>query len=91
MNPTLPEPEVAHDIGQATAQLQANHREGTTALQQLVDRITALVGQPTFVAVLAVAIIGWVGLNLLAERIGRRPTLPPFHCCKASVRQCRCS
>jgi uncharacterized membrane protein len=70
---------LAQDIAQATAQLRAEHRQETTAPQQVVDRVTAIVGQPGFVAALALAIVIWIGLNLLAGRLGlRAPDAPPF-------------
>jgi hypothetical protein len=47
-----PTPDVS-DVAWATAQLRAEHRQETSALQHGVDRLTAVVGQPGFVAVLA--------------------------------------
>ncbi|MFI4974528.1 MAG: DUF1003 domain-containing protein [Caulobacterales bacterium] len=70
---------VAHDISLATAQLRAEHRQETTALQQAVDRVTAIVGRPMFVAALALAITAWVAANLLTARLGFRSLdAPPF-------------
>lgn len=42
-----------------------------------MDRLTALVGRPGFVAGLAVAILGWITTNLLAARLGHHPADPP--------------
>jgi uncharacterized membrane protein len=70
---------LAQDIAQATAQLRAGHRQETTALQQAVDRVTAIVGRPSFVAALAAAVVVWIGSNLLAARLGlKAPDTPPF-------------
>ena len=68
---------MARDIALATAQLHAEHRNETGTLQQAVDRLTALVGRPGFVAGLAVAILGWIMANLLAARLGHHPADPP--------------
>jgi uncharacterized membrane protein len=68
---------IAREIGQATAHLRADHRQETTRLQWAVDRVTALVGWPGFVALLAAGIGLWVGANLLAWALGARPPDPP--------------
>jgi uncharacterized membrane protein len=68
---------ISHDIGQATAQLRAEHREETSALQRAVDRVTALVGWPGFIAVVAVVVGLWVAANLLTPALGVRPIDPP--------------
>ncbi len=69
----------AREIAEATARLHAEHKQETGALQQAVDRLTALVGRPSFVAGLAFAILGWITANLLVGRLGYRPAdLPPF-------------
>lgn len=71
------ESSIARDIGQATARLRAEHREETTGLQLAVDRVTALVGQPGFVTVLAVGVGVWIAANLLAGALGAKPVDPP--------------
>jgi len=68
---------VAHQIAQATAQLRTEHKQETSLPQQLVDRLTALVGRPAFVALSALTIVVWVAVNLLASRFGVRPIDPP--------------
>jgi uncharacterized membrane protein len=68
---------IARDIGQATAQLSAEHRQETTTLQQAVDRVTALVGWPGFVGVLALAVGLWIAANSMAMVIGFKPADPP--------------
>jgi len=57
----------------ATVQLRAEHRMETTRLQGAVDRLTAVVGWPGFVAAVSAAIVVWVIANLLA----RHPVDPP--------------
>ena len=46
-------------------------------LQHAVDRLTALVGLPGFVAALAIAIVLWIAANILAGLFGLRPVDPP--------------
>jgi uncharacterized membrane protein len=67
----------AHDIAPAAARLQTEHREQTSALQHWVDRLTAVVGWPGFVAFLMLAIGAWVAANLLARSLGAKPLDPP--------------
>ena len=67
----------AHDMAQATAQLHAEHRRDVSAPQQGVDRLTALVGQPGFVAALVLAGSLWIVGNLAAPSLGVRPPDPP--------------
>jgi len=42
-----------------------------------VDRVTALLGRPTFIGALTVIVIGWISLNLLAPTLGYGPIDPP--------------
>ena len=65
------------DAARATALLRAEHKQETSTLQHGVDRLTALVGLPGFVAVLTILIIMWIGLNILTGIIGLRPVDPP--------------
>jgi uncharacterized membrane protein len=88
-----PEPgagaQIARDIGQATAQLRLDHQQETTRLQRAVDRITALVGWPGFVALLAIGIGVWIAANLLARGLGVRPAdPPPFFWLQGAITMC---
>ena len=74
---TEPSTPDAFDVAWATAQLRTEHKQETSALQHGVDRLTALVGQPGFVAVLAVLVVAWVLANLAALGLGFRPLDPP--------------
>jgi uncharacterized membrane protein len=65
------------DTAGVTAQLRADHRHETTVLQRAVDRLTALVGLPDFVAVLTIAIVLWITFNMLARFFGLRAADPP--------------
>jgi uncharacterized membrane protein len=55
------------DTLQAIAKLHADHRQEAGALQRLVERSTAWIGRPQFVALLTVAIGFWIGANLLGQ------------------------
>src|ERR1700712_1713847 len=55
------------------AKLHADHRLQTGSLQRLVERLTAWIGRPNFIAGLTVIVIVWVGCNLLAPRLGATP------------------
>jgi uncharacterized membrane protein len=69
----------AYDIVQATAQLRADHKRETSAPQQGIDRLTALVGQPRFVGALVSIIALWIIANLAAPSLGFTPLDPaPF-------------
>ena len=47
--------------------------------QRFVDRISRLIGRPTYLIVLLGFTAGWIALNVLAQRFGRAPFDPlPF-------------
>ena len=70
---------MANDVARATVQLRAEHKQETRPLQLAVDRLTAVIGRPDFVAALSAGIAVWIGWNLLAPRIGlTAPDPPPF-------------
>ena len=62
---------------QAIAKLQADHHQEAGTLQRLVERLTAWIGRPRFIAFLT-AIIGlWITLNLAAGWFHATPWDPP--------------
>lgn len=64
---------------QAIAKLHSDHRQEAGALQRMVERLTAWIGRPQFVAAMTAAIVVWVGGNLVAMRSGAAPwDGPPF-------------
>jgi uncharacterized membrane protein len=86
-----PDPDLAAGpaVAQATARLRAEHHEATTALQRTVDRLTHLVGLPGFVAVLTVAILAWMGANIVAGMLGvHRADPPPFVWLQGAISTC---
>jgi uncharacterized membrane protein len=63
----------------AIAKLHADHRLATETLQHLVERLTALIGRPRFIAGLTIVVILWVGGNLLTTFTGMKTwDEPPF-------------
>lgn len=67
------------DTVRAIAQLHEEHRRQASALQRLVDRLTAAIGQPRFIGALTAVMLLWIGGNLMAGWAGRRPWDPaPF-------------
>ena len=65
------------DTIRSIAQLHAEHHRNATALQRVVDRLTAFVGRPRFIGLLTGAAILWIGGNLVVGVLGRAPFDPP--------------
>ena len=64
---------------QAISQLHAEHHRKSTFAERVIDRVTALIGRPSFLFGLLVASAAWLGLNLLiGGRGGLAPDPPPF-------------
>lgn len=67
------------DTVQAIARLHTEHYRRATPLQRTIDRLTASAGRPRFVAIVTVAVVGWVALNELMLLFGVPPLdKPPF-------------
>jgi len=60
--------------------LRHAHRLEASVLQQAVDKVTAVIGWPGFVVVLALLVAGWVATNLAFAWLGGQSpdTLPSF-------------
>lgn len=59
------------------AELHAAHRQETSPLQTVLDRITGWVGWPGFTVAIAVVMTLWVVANLSARTLGFAPVDPP--------------
>ena len=68
--PSPPATFPAPGIAQATNDIRAAHRQETTGLQRLIDRMTAVMGGPGFIIVLCLATLGWMVVGGLARSIG---------------------
>lgn len=62
---------------QSIAHLHAKHHQHSTHSERLVDRGTALLGQPSFLVILTVVIAGWVLGNLTSLRFNHVVLDPP--------------
>jgi uncharacterized membrane protein len=62
------------------AQLQSEHHEKATAQQRVINRISALIARPRFVAFLTIGVCVWIGANMAAIALGwyaiDRPSFP---------------
>jgi uncharacterized membrane protein len=73
------QPTPGSEAAQATAQINTAHLLETGRLQHAMDRLTAVVGMPGFVAALTAAIALWTLGNALASLLGvPAPDPPPF-------------
>lgn len=67
------------DTVRAIARLHSDHRQEAGTLQRLVERLTASIGRPQFIAALTTGIVLWIGGNLVALLYGLKPwDDPPF-------------
>ena len=67
------------DTIQAIAKLHADHRQEAGTLQRFIERLTAWIGRPRFIAALTVVIMLWVAGNVAMTLSGRPPwDDPPF-------------
>jgi uncharacterized membrane protein len=68
------------DTIRAIAKLHADHREEAGTLQRVVERLTAWIGRPRFIAAMTTIIALWIGSNLIALSSGSKPwDAPPFN------------
>lgn len=63
-------PDHVDEAVRSVAQLHSDHHGRTTASQRLVNRITAFIARPFFVALLGLGVAGWIGANLIAATLG---------------------
>ncbi len=64
---------------QAIAKLHSDHRQEAGALQRMVERLTAWIGRPPFIAAMTAVIIVWISGNLVAILLHISPwDEPPF-------------
>ena len=71
---------------QAIARLHADHHAESGPLQRALDRTTAWIGRPRFIALLSVTIVAWVLANLFLLAGGGHPwDMPPFGWLQAAL------
>lgn len=70
-------PEHVDKAVRSVVQLHSNHHGQTTRPQRTVNRITALMARPWFIALVGFAVILWITANLITSRLGLQPIDPP--------------
>jgi uncharacterized membrane protein len=61
------------------AEMHGEHVRRASRLQKASDGATSFMGRPSVAVAMLGSVAGWVGLNLLAPRLGfRQPDPPPF-------------
>jgi uncharacterized membrane protein len=74
-NSDLP-PHIEQSV-RSIARLHANHHHSATPPERAVERMTTILGRANSIVALGVAMVVWVGVNLLANVLGYRPLDPP--------------
>lgn len=64
---------------QSVTRMDIEHHQNATTAERRIDRVTRWVVRPRFLGGISLAIIAWIGLNLLAPSLGLTPIdRPPF-------------
>ena len=72
-------PSVLHEHVGTVSEFYARHEESATAAQRLFEKISLVLGTPTYVGANLVGAILWIGWNLLAPGLGfKQWDEPPF-------------
>jgi uncharacterized membrane protein len=66
--PTVPDH--VDEAVRSVAQLHSDHHGRSTAPQRAVNRNTAYMGRPVFIALVGLGMAGWIGANLIARMLG---------------------
>lgn len=73
-------PDHVDEAIRSIAQLHSEHQEKATAPQRVINRISAVIARPQFVAFLTIGVAVWIGANLAAVALGwyvlDRPAFP---------------
>jgi uncharacterized membrane protein len=73
MREDFPAPDVPDHVDKAVrsvTQLHSDHHGKTTRPQRWVNRVTALMARPWFIALIGLTVGAWIGANLIATRLG---------------------
>jgi uncharacterized membrane protein len=70
-------PSHIEDTIRSIARLHADHHRNATRLDRVNGRLTEWFARPGFVVVLTLFVAGWIGMNLLAIRLGFPGFDPP--------------
>ena len=63
-------PDHVDEAVRSVTQLHSDHHGRTTAPQRAVNRITAFMARPFFIALVGLSVVGWIGANLIASALG---------------------
>ena len=61
----------------AIEELHERHDHRTTAIQRIINRLTAWVGRPAFIGFFTAVLLVWTAANLVATALGARAWDPP--------------
>jgi uncharacterized membrane protein len=61
----------------SVTQLHSDHHGRTTSPQRAVNRVTALMARPWFIALVGLSVAVWIAANLIANRLGLQAVDPP--------------
>jgi|SRR5277367_1020660 uncharacterized membrane protein len=70
-------PDPVEEAVRSVTQLHSDHHGRTTASQRAVNRMTAFMARPRFVALVGFGVAGWIGANLIASAVGLRAVDAP--------------
>ncbi len=70
-------PDHIDEAVRSIAQLHSEHHGRATAAQRVVNRTSAAIARPYFVALLTIGVAVWIGANLAAIALGRSAIDPP--------------
>jgi uncharacterized membrane protein len=80
MTDDFPETDFPDHVDKAVrsvTQLHSDHHGKTTSPQRAVNRVTALMGRPWFIALVGFIVVAWVAANLIAAKLGLEAIDPP--------------
>ena len=65
-------PDHIYEAVRSVAQLHSDHHGRARAPQRAVNRITAFIATPFFIAIVGFGVVGWIGANLIVSALGLR-------------------
>jgi len=63
-------PDPIDEAVRSVTQLHSDHHGSATAPQRAVNRVTAFMAQPLFLALVGLGVVGWIVANLIASALG---------------------
>jgi uncharacterized membrane protein len=61
----------------SVTQLHSEHRGRTTVSQRAANSIASVMGRPSFIVLVTLGLLAWMGLNSIASKLGWHPIDPP--------------